>query len=372
MPDENLDDYWHHFIEEHPELDNEMRKAILFLKKDGLNKDKLTEQERIDLFNSIQSTILKEKKRKKTMVIRYMSIASAIIALTILGITLFTPSSDDETVLEEGFIVGELLNNEDIQLITNGEAFLFQNDVEVMLDEEGNAEIIQTDNESSKVQIAKDRLNSLIIPYGKRSHLKLSDGSSIWLNSGSALEFPAQFSGDKREIRLISGEMFIEVAPDITKPFHVQTADFNVQVYGTAFNLSVYSDSPHSVVLVEGKIAVKSTNSEELFIHVNEMATLSDDGSFDVRKVDTDQYTSWRKGYLKFDKTPMTEVLKQVGRYYNLSFDFEQNVNLQKRTCTGKIFLSEELDNVMTTVGILTKSKFSKENNKIYITSTSD
>ncbi len=59
----------------------------------------------------------------------------------------------------------------------------------------------------------------------------------------------------------------------------------------------------------------------------------------------------------------MTEVLKQIGRYYNLSFDFDNDVNLQKRTCTGKIFLSENLDNVMTTVGLLSSTKYIKDNN---------
>ncbi|MEA4978580.1 MAG: DUF4974 domain-containing protein, partial [Petrimonas sp.] len=66
-------------------------------------------------------------------------------------------------------------------------------------------------------------------------------------------------------------------------------------------------------------------------------------------------------------KTPMTEVLKQIGRYYNLSFDFGNDVNLQKRTCTGKIYLSENLDNVMTTIGLLSSTKYTKNDNQIFI-----
>ena len=99
----------------------------------------------------------------------------------------------------------------------------------------------------------------------------------------------------------------------------------------------------------------------------SEQAVYSDNGTFNTQKVDVNQFISWKNGYLEFDKTPMTEVLKQIGRYYNLSFDLDNDVNLQKRTCTGKIYLSENMDNVMTTVGILSSTKYIKDNNQVYI-----
>jgi ferric-dicitrate binding protein FerR (iron transport regulator) len=189
----------------------------------------------------------------------------------------------------------------------------------------------------------------------------------VWLNSGSVLEFPAQFTGNNREVRLASGEMYIEVAPDGKKPFHVRTSDFDVKVYGTKFNVSTYADSPQSVVLVEGRVSLQPTNKKETFLSPSEQATYSDNGTFNRQKVDVNQFISWKNGYLEFDKTPMTDVLKQIGRYYNLSFDFDNDVNLYKRTCTGKIYLSENLDNVMTTIGLLSSTKYIKDNNQIFI-----
>jgi len=64
----------------------------------------------------------------------------------------------------------------------------------------------------------------------------------------------------------------------------------------------------------------------------------------------------------------MTEVLRQIGRYYNLSFNFENDMNLQKRTCTGKIYLSDNLDNVMTIIGLLSSTTYTRTDNKILIT----
>lgn len=368
MPNESLSTYWNNFIGQHPEHDKEVQKAITYLKKKGMNKSTLGENERAELLERIQKVLRQKNKMKQRRLFGYASASAAAGALILIGITLFSPSPEPVVTPERELIVGELLNNEDIQLITSGEAILFQNDVEVILNEEGTAEIIQGNNETSTIQIARDKFNSLIVPYGKRTTLTLADGSKVWLNSGSVLEFPTQFSGKKREIRLTSGEMYVEVVHDKEKPFYVQTGDFNVRVYGTKFNISNYSGSPQSVVLVEGSVSLQSKGHKELFITSSEKAVYSGSGTFDTQKVDVSQFISWKDGYLSFDKTPMTEVLQQIGRYYNLSFDFENDVNLQKRTCTGKIYLSDNLDNVMTTIGILFSTTYERIENKIHIT----
>ena len=202
----------------------------------------------------------------------------------------------------------------------------------------------------------------------KHTQLNLSDGTKIWLNSGSVLEFPTQFTGKNREIRLSSGEIYLEVAPDKKKSFIVHTSDFSVKVYGTKFNVSMYNDSPHYVVLVEGSIGLESTvQSAEIRLSPNEQAVFSKNGTFSKCTVDVTGFISWKNGYLTFDKTPMNEVLKQIGRYYNLSFNFDQGVNLQKRTCSGKIYLSDNLDNVMTTIALLSSTRYINQNGQIYI-----
>ncbi|MDR2816486.1 MAG: FecR domain-containing protein [Proteiniphilum sp.] len=367
-PNESLDIYWQEFIKQYPEQKKNIDKAIAYLKKIGMKKTGLTDNERTALLEKIQKTIRQEKKRERRRFFWYASASAAAIALIVIGIGLLAPSPEQINVTDKELIVGELLNNEDIQLITSDEAIIFQNDVEVTLNEEGTAEIVQANKETSKVQVARDKLNSLIVPYGKRSTLTLADGSKVWLNSGSVLEFPAQFSGKKREIRLTSGEMYVEVVHDKEKPFYVQTGNVNVKVYGTKFNVSNYSNSTQSVILIEGSVSLQLSGKKEAFLIPNEQAIYSENGTIDTRKVDVSQFISWKDGYLSFDKTPMTEVLQQIGRYYNLSFNFENDVNLQKRTCTGKIYLSDNLDNVMTIIGLLSSTTYTKIENKILIT----
>lgn len=367
LPDEKLDDYWHGFMSNHPEHVEDIQEAIRFLKSEGLHKSQLTPIEQEELLESIKATIRQGKKAKQRKIVRYVSVASAAVAVIAIAISLFSPLFKGDISPGKELIVGELLKNEDIRLITSQETISFQNDIDVTLHDGDIAEITEKNNEVSKVSIAPDKFSSLVIPYGKRSSLTLSDGSKVWLNSGTVLEFPAQFRGNKREIHLVSGEMYIEVAPDKKRPFHVLTGDFNVKVYGTKFNVSSYVDSPQSVVLVEGRVSLQPSGKEETFLSPSEQAVYLDNGTFTTRKVDVNRVISWKNGYLEFNKTPMTEVLQQVGRYYNLSFNFDNDVNLQKRTCTGKIYLSENLDNVMTTIALLTSTKYTKDNNQILI-----
>jgi transmembrane sensor len=367
LQDEQLDGYWHDFMSNHPEHAKDIQKAIRFLKSEGLNKGQLTIAEQKALLESIQTTIRQGKKAKQRKLFRHVCATSVAVAVIAIAISLLTPSLKEGIAPGKELIVGELLNSEDIQLVTSKETISFQNDVDVTLDNDGVAEITEKNNEVSKISMDPSELNSLIIPYGKRSSLTLSDGSKVWLNSGSVLEFPAQFLGDERDIHLVSGEMYIEVAPDKGKPFLVQTGDFNVKVHGTKFNISTYTDSPRSVVLVEGRVSLQTTGKQETFLSPSEQAVYSDNGTFTTRKVDVNQVVSWKNGYFKFNKTPMTEVLQQVGRYYNLSFNFDNDVNLQKRTCTGKIYLSENLDNVMTTIALLTSTEYMKHNDQVFI-----
>ncbi len=370
LSDETLDEYWKDFIRENPELNEKIQHAIADLKTTVLNKNILSDSNRLELFNRIQSTI-KEKRRKSKIrhIIQYSAAACAAIALLIIGLNYFNSGEMLPKADNQELIVGNLLQSKDIQLISGDKLHEYQNDIEVKIDEKGTAKVVQTgNNEQEQIDISNAAVNKMIVPYGKRTQLNLSDGTKVWLNSGSVLEFPTQFTGKNREIRLSSGEIYLEVAPDKKKSFIVHASDFSVKVYGTKFNISAYSDSPQSIVLVEGSIGLRSAvGTNETKLSPNERAIYSENGTFSKRTVDVTEFISWKNGYLSFDQTPMTEVLKQIGRYYNLSFNFDQDVNLQQRTCSGKIYLSDNLDNVMTTIALLSSTRNVKQNNQIYI-----
>ena len=369
LPDEELNARWQDFMEKHPHLDEEIRQAVDYLKTAGLNKSKLDEEDRRKLLRRIQATIERNSRAIKVRrMIRYAVASCAAIALAIAGLHLFI-RPEERSVMQSGTerIVGRLLSHQDIQLISDNETRSFQNNIKLNISDKGDITVMQENEREETLDMDKASINRLVVPYGKRTQLTLSDGSKVWLNSGTVLEFPAEFSAQNREINLMSGEIYAEVAPDKTKSFYVHTSDFHVKVYGTKFNISHYSDSPQSVTLVEGSVGLRSGTDSEWFLSPKEQAVYKKNGMFDKQAVDVNSIISWKDGYLTLDRTPVSEVLKQIGRYYNLAFDYETDVNLQKRTCTGKIYLSDNFDYVMTTVALLSSTGYEKQGNKIYI-----
>ena len=373
MPTSELDEYWHGFFEVNPQLKKEMQMAAEYLKSEGLNKKLLeADEQKMLLEEIVKSVLLKadsnSKRRVGNKLWLYVLSGTAVAAI-IAMIIFLNPAKQAQIVLDKEIIVGELLNSKDIQIITKGESLSFSNNIDVKLDEEGNAQVDNGDSGLKKIEIDQEELSSIVVPYGKRTTLTLADGSRLWLNSGSVLEFPAQFNSKRRDIRLTAGEMYIDVAKD-SRPFYVSSIKFNTKVYGTSFNFSAYVDSPHFLVLVNGSVSLKSTNGDdgELMVLPNELAIYSDNGKFDKSSVDVEQYITWKDGFLSFNKAQMSEVLQKLGRYYNLSFDYDNDINLQNRTCTGKIYLSDNLDNVMTTVALLTSTSYEKKENNIFIT----
>ena len=109
---------------------------------------------------------------------------------------------------------------------------------------------------SSKIEkIATDiRYSEIRVPFGQMSQVVLSDGTKIWLNSGTTIRYPEQFAADSRSVT-INGEAYFEVAKMAHKPFTVNSSDLKIEVLGTSFNISAYQEDQESAVtLVEGKV----------------------------------------------------------------------------------------------------------------------
>ena len=370
MPDEALDSYWYTLMENNPGYHALIDEAARSLKTLMQPKTSLTADEMEQLLARIENSIRQKKRRKLKMrrLFRYVTATCAGIAL-LIGLSYYILLMGDKYEPDTMLMLGEMMESEQIQLVTGGRTMTFQNNIEVEVDATGQITIAQEDEEEKTIESARYvRNNILIVPYGRRTQLTLPDGSRVWLNSGSMLEFPGRFVGNSREIRLLSGEMFIDVARNDQKRFYVHTSDFQIQVYGTAFNVSVYDDSSQSVVLVSGSVVLRPDGGHEQALLPGTQALLREDGTFGIEAVDVCQHISWTRGYLLFERTPMPEVLRQIARFYNLSFDDNILTGLHNRTCTGRIMLFDNLCDVMATVSLLSSTYFRVENNRIYVT----
>lgn len=263
-------------------------------------------------------------------------------------------------------IVWQPLKSEDIRLVSGDSITSFRQNVHLLLTKDGTAMVYHPNSGQEKIRMEQNEVNELVVPYGKRSKVKLEDGTEIWLNSGSVLKFPTHFSGEKREVSL-KGEMYAEVAADRKKPFIVHTAHFDVQVYGTRFNVSAYEDEAFpSCVLVEGIVGFRPESGPEIRMKANEKV-FYDGKQCEKRKVSASRYTCWKEGYLELDDANMVDVLNRIGRYYNLSFNFGDKKQLIGKRCSGKIYLSDNIDNVLTTISLLYSTDYRKEERTIFI-----
>lgn len=151
----------------------------------------------------------------------------------------------------------------------------------------------------------------------------LSDGSEVWLNAESTIEFPAAFRTGQRRVKL-QGEAYFKVAHDEKAPFIVSSEKMDVRVLGTEFNLRSYATETPSVALIEGKVEVMHAGSTrpDATLSPGEEARLDVNGDVRVQEVDTYAVTQWVKGFFYFHDRPLVEVLRELGRWYNLGVIF--------------------------------------------------
>lgn len=158
----------------------------------------------------------------------------------------------------------------------------------------------------------------------KTSPVYLSDGSVVWLQTGSRLKYPSRFTGDRREVTL-TGEAFFDVAEDPDKPFIIHSADFTTRVLGTSFNIKAYGDRDAAeVVVVTGKVLVSvkqpSVNKvKELVLERNQKAIYSKkDHTLREAAVNAEEAViAADKRTLAFDDTPLRDIVKVLGAKYD-------------------------------------------------------
>ena len=208
-------------------------------------------------------------------------------------------------------------------------------------------------------------MNTIMVPAGKSMELVLSDGTTMWLNSGTEIEYPAVFSGKDRTVHLISGEAMFDVARDEDRPFNVETFASVISVLGTKFNVAVDSESgSFSAALLRGAVKVRSLlpgNDSEYLLRPNEMIRTDGDGFIMSRISDAGSVECWTKGLVDVAGVPFDELMRKFELLFDVDIIIERKEMPVVRYTWGKIRVSEGLDHAL---GVLSKaSDFSWERN---------
>ena len=240
----------------------------------------------------------------------------------------------------------------------------------ISVDKKGNVQVAEIEIKSidrkqhSEQEKEDEHLNMLSVPNGRRSSLILSDGTKVWINSGTVLQFPETFEKEKR-VLYVNGEIYIEVAKHPQWPFYVKTNQMEVQVLGTSFGITAYDDEIfQTVVLKEGSVFVKNNQGNGQTIQPNQCLMVEKE-EMTVKDVDVYDYISWIDGVLQFHEKSLQKVLNSLSRYYRVRFDCPMEIGQIK--CSGNLVLFDDIDQVLQTLQRTLSISFSHQDEVIKI-----
>ena len=187
--------------------------------------------------------------------------------------------------------------------------------------------------------------------YGVRSQIILSDGTKVWLNSGTKLTYPEEFIGDSREVKL-TGEAYFQVESDKDHPFFVDLNGYKVKATGTKFNISNYlNDSTITTYLQHGCVSfIASSNekqTEPVQLKENDIIVLNKgDKKFNIQNADGKKYLAWIDGKLVFKNDDTEDVAVRLGRWFNAEITFDDKLS-QKGYVFTATFKQESLEEAL-------------------------
>lgn len=209
---------------------------------------------------------------------------------------------------------------------------------------------------------ADNRKHLLSVPKRSTYKLVLSDGTKVWINPDSRLEYLESFSKNERRVKL-KGEAFFDVAKDATRPFIVETDGMDIQAVGTAFNVKSYHDKP-VVQLTEGKIKVRG-KGKEVEINAGNQVLLADAGLNTTPLEHNEEATSWKDGFFYFNNKEISEIMEELSRWYGVEPIYRCNVN--NKRYLGGIDKNSTLAQVCSVLSDLTDYSFKIEQEKLII-----
>ncbi|MCL3779281.1 DUF4974 domain-containing protein [Prolixibacteraceae bacterium JC049] len=190
--------------------------------------------------------------------------------------------------------------------------------------------------------------SEIYVPLGESAEVTLPDGTHVWLNSGSKLTYPPQFSEDNRDVSL-KGEAFFDVVHNPKSPFFVNTSNLKVEILGTQFNVeAIEGESEVNVTLVKGKVNLRS-NKGRLLTHLEpgQLASMNKKKKqLNIDMVNTQFYTSWTKGVLLFKNEELRTIAKKLERWYNITIQFEEE-GVKALQFSGTILKNKPIDQIL-------------------------
>ncbi len=212
-----------------------------------------------------------------------------------------------------------------------------------------------------------------IVPVGQKTKLTLSDGSVIVLNGGSRLRYPEKFNRDIREVDLIDGEAYFDVAHNREKPFIIKAGGTHTQVLGTAFNIRSYAGFKNIEITVSrGKVAVskelsgnKRSKVAPVFLLPNEQVSIDRVSlKMDKKNINAREIISWTEGKLIFNNELLKNVALVLQHSYGIKINYK-NKDIEEIRFTASFDQHDTLDEILYSIAKANRLRYEKQGNNI-------
>ena len=211
---------------------------------------------------------------------------------------------------------------------------------------------------------------SVFVPNGERISMTLTDGTTVWLNSGAKLEYPSIFSRKTRRVK-ISGEAMFEVEHDASRPFIVETFACDAEVLGTKFNiLADARTADFSAALLEGRLKISNrlVGGESFILSPNDQIDLVD-GHLKLNRITDPDDFRWVDGLMNLNTLSFGEVIRKFENYYGVRITIDNPEDMPELKYHGKIRVSDGVDHALKLLQITNNFSYTRddETNTIHI-----
>jgi ferric-dicitrate binding protein FerR (iron transport regulator) len=241
---------------------------------------------------------------------------------------------------------------------------------------QGNVKVLKLDSgllayeaaANHKLQAASRlEYNTITTPRGGQYQVVLPDGTRVWLNAASSLQFPTSFTGKDRTVTL-KGEAYFEVAGKTAHPFYVKMPhDAVIEVLGTHFNVNAYEDEPAArATLLEGGIRIRKKDHVSVLKPGQEAVMDNAGDAIQVSNdADLDEAVAWKNGMFVFNSLPLESIMRQMERWYDVEVSYRGNV--KGISFNGQISRYSQASQMLDMLATTGEVHFTMENKKIIV-----
>lgn len=322
---------------------------------------------------------------------------AAVITMAMLGLTWLFFKPAVAPPVENG---ASVLSNKLALTLTNGKQILLDNTKSGLI--VNSAHVTYDDGTPILSSKAGMTINT---PETGQYQVTLPDGTKVWLNTTSQLQFPSTFTGlSERRVRL-NGEAYFEVARITSKtngaihkvPFIVESKGQEIEVLGTHFDVRAYHhETAIKTTLLEGSVRVTPIfqndvalnsadpslidpmgsintksggkflkHSQAVLLRPNQQAILAG-SAITVRKVNAIEAIAWKNGEFIFRNMPLENVMHMVACWYDIDVVYQTKPS-NTALLGGTIAKTANITEVLHMLEMIANVHFKVEGRKVTV-----